>query len=610
MQDLQARENRRKEEERRHDALEHQRKMREDWNRRGSSRPISRHATPDKRKSVDTRRQRRSKGSESRSRKRTSVEKGGSREKRSKNTASEESGKERRSGGSRHSRRSSKHSSRSRRPERRGESKSREKPRSEVKKISTEQIAQGRQTMQRYVQSAEGGAEPQLYPQSAEGGAEPQMYPQSAEGGAESQMYPQSAEGGSGPQSQSRSVKSKSNLLSDAEVKSRLGPHPNADLQHLTAEQLGEEIAVKIIRAMGVSEHNAQKAVSDFQQGYVPERVDLKTIPLPPEPPLPPQSAPSTPHRKVVLKPETTATPGYPGFDHTRSIGLAQGGSIFTPSITPSGPPTAVVQPVPMDTGSQRGTASVPQTPTTSASSSGWGVPRGEPPFQPQASTGWRSGGWGMPNFPRGAPQKPMVPIEIPSDMGITKPGTVPQTERSRGLYDESRNWKEVSELVMKIMEKLVKKPSLLPDPPHLREEIFHVLETVKEWRDQEVLPADLLYFEEWIYGLFNSVLPYKEVTRLIASVDDVSNNHISDYRVAYLDNGAECPRFMNGDPNPQFLDQINDRLQYMILSSRFSDEIPINHPDFPYTEEQKHFTGVEMTGKDLVMCSMNRLSG
>ncbi|MCP4475620.1 MAG: hypothetical protein GY821_13850, partial [Gammaproteobacteria bacterium] len=94
MQDLQARENRRREEERRHDALEHQRKMREDWNRRGSSRPISRQTTPDKRKSVDTHRQRRSKGSESRSRKRTSVEKGGSREKRSKNTASEESGKE------------------------------------------------------------------------------------------------------------------------------------------------------------------------------------------------------------------------------------------------------------------------------------------------------------------------------------------------------------------------------------------------------------------------------------------------------------------------------------------------------------------------------------
>ncbi|MCP4486898.1 MAG: hypothetical protein GY820_06200, partial [Gammaproteobacteria bacterium] len=129
--------------------------------------------------------------------------------------------------------------------------------------------------MQRYVQSAEGGAEPQLYPQSAEGGAEPQM-------------YPQSAEGGSGPPSQSRSAKSKSNLLSDAEVKSRLGPHPNADLQHLSAEQLGEDLAIKIIQSIGISEQNAQRAVSDFKQGYLPERIDPKTIPLPPGPSLPP----------------------------------------------------------------------------------------------------------------------------------------------------------------------------------------------------------------------------------------------------------------------------------------------------------------------------------
>ncbi|MCP4473995.1 MAG: hypothetical protein GY821_05405, partial [Gammaproteobacteria bacterium] len=221
--------------------------------------------------------------------------------------------------------------------------------------------------MKRFVQSAEGGAEPQLYPQSAEGGAEPQL-------------YPQSAEGGSGPQSQPQPAKGKSTLLSDAEVKSRLGPHPNADLQHLSDEQLKDKFTIDLIRAIGMSEENAQKAVSEYRQGYLPERVDLKKIPLPPGPPLPPPSAPSTPQRKVVLKSESTATPGYPGFDHLRAVGLAQGGASFTPSIAPSGPPTARVQPVPMDTTTQKGSASVPQTPTTSAASSSWGVPRGDPP--------------------------------------------------------------------------------------------------------------------------------------------------------------------------------------------------------------------------------------
>ncbi|MCP4494201.1 MAG: hypothetical protein GY820_43895, partial [Gammaproteobacteria bacterium] len=276
----------RREEERRHDALEHQRKMREEWNKRSSSRPASRHTTPDKRKSVDSHRQRRSKGSESRSRKRTSAEKGGSREKRSKNTASDESEGERRSGGSRHSRRSSRHSSRSRKSGQRRKSRSREKPQSEVKKVTAEQLAQGKETMKRFVQSAEGGAGPQHYPQSAEGGSEP---------------------------------------LSDTVGKSKLGPHPNADLQHLSAEQLSDKFTIDLIRAMGMSEQNAQKAVSDYKQGYIPVYVDPKAIPLPSGPPPPPQSAPSTPQRKVVLKPEAAATPGYPGFDHLRAVGLAQG---------------------------------------------------------------------------------------------------------------------------------------------------------------------------------------------------------------------------------------------------------------------------------------------
>ncbi|MCP4494346.1 MAG: hypothetical protein GY820_44655, partial [Gammaproteobacteria bacterium] len=237
---------------------------------------------------------------------------------------------------------------------------------------------------------------------------------QSAEGGAEPQHYPQSAEGGRAP-------------LSGTVGKSQLGPHPNADLQHLSVEQLGENLAVKIIQGMGISEQNAQKAVSDYKQGYLPEHVDPKTIPLPPKPPLPPgpplpsPSVPSTPQRKVVLKPESTATPGYPGFDHTRAVGLAQGGASFTPSIAPSGPPTARVQPVPMDTTTQKGSASVPQTPTTSAASSSWGVPRGDPPFPQQVRTGWQAGGWNVPAVPRRISRKPVVALEIPRPIILTR---------------------------------------------------------------------------------------------------------------------------------------------------------------------------------------------
>ncbi|MCP4491700.1 MAG: hypothetical protein GY820_30995, partial [Gammaproteobacteria bacterium] len=168
------------------------------------------------------------------------------------------------------------------------------------------------------------------------------------------------------------------------------------------------------------------------KHGYLPERIDPKTIPLPPGPSLPPPSAPSTPQRKVVLKPEYIATPGYPGFDHLRAVGLAQGGASFTPSIAPSGPPTARVQPVPMDTTIQRGSASVPQTPTTSAASSSWGVPRGDPPFQQQFSTGWQSGGWNIPSFPRRTSRKPVVVIEMSRPIIVTRPGTEPQEVRAR----------------------------------------------------------------------------------------------------------------------------------------------------------------------------------
>ncbi len=79
---------------------------------------------------------------------------------------------------------------------------------------------------------------------------------------------------------------------------------------------------------------------------------------------------------------------------------------------------------------------------------------------------------------------------------------------------------------------------------------------------------------------------------------------------MSYTENGAECPQLSNGDTNRQFKYQIDDRLLYMILSTTFPDEIPIEHPDFPYTPKQKYFTGTEMTGKDLVMCAMNRRAG
>ncbi len=70
-----------------------------------------------------------------------------------------------------------------------------------------------------------------------------------------------------------------------------------------------------------------------------------------------------------------------------------------------------------------------------------------------------------------------MVPIDVPRPIIITRLGTVPQDVRAREMFDETRDWKEVSELVMNIMDKLSRKPSLLPEIPHLREELWPVLE-------------------------------------------------------------------------------------------------------------------------------------
>ncbi|MCP4486259.1 MAG: hypothetical protein GY820_02915, partial [Gammaproteobacteria bacterium] len=221
---------------------------------------------------------------------------------------------------------------------------------------------------------------------------------------------------------------------------------------------------------------------------------------------------------------------------------MAQGGASFTPSIAPSGPPTAIVQPVPMDTTTQKGSASVPHTPTTSAASSSWGVPQGDPPFQPHASTGWQSGGWAVPSFPRRVSRKPMVAIEVPRPIILTRPGTEPQEVRAREQFDETRPWKEVSDLVMNMMDKLSRKPSLASEIPHLREELDPILEAVKQWGDKEVIPADKLYFEEWVYQVLESVLPYKEATRLIASIDRIVAHYIPDYRVAANPQGAEVP--------------------------------------------------------------------
>ncbi|MCP4491653.1 MAG: hypothetical protein GY820_30760, partial [Gammaproteobacteria bacterium] len=312
----------------------------------------------------------------------------------------------------------------------------------------------------------------------------------------------------------------------------------------------------------------------------------------------------------MLFTSESAVTPAYPGFDPVRAVGLAQGGASFTPSIAPSGPPTAVVQPVPMDTTTQKGSASVPQTPTTSAASSSWGVPRGDPPFQQHASTGWQSGGWNVPSFPRRVPRKPMVTIEIPRSIILTRPGTEPQEVRAREQFDETRPWKEVSDLVMHIMEKLSWKPSLTPETPHLREELDQILEAVKIWRDREILPGDRLYFEEWVHQVFESVLPYKESSRLIASIDKVVANYISSYRVSATNQGAECPMMEDRSVNPQFRTHLDDRLAFMVLSEKFPEEIPIDHPDFNYTSEQKHFTAELMTGRDLVMVHMNRRRG
>ncbi|MCP4489723.1 MAG: hypothetical protein GY820_20770, partial [Gammaproteobacteria bacterium] len=135
-------------------------------------------------------------------------------------------------------------------------------------------------------------------------------------------------------------------------------------------------------------------------------------------------------------------------------------------------------------------------------------------------------------------------------------------------------------------------------------------MEAVKEWRDREILPAEILYFEEWVYQVFESVLPYKETTRLIASVDNIVANNIPTYHVAADDVGAECPMTADRNINRQFGKHIDDRLAFMTLSEKFPNEIPIDHPDFNYTPEQKHFTGTLMTGKDLVMVYMNRREG
>ncbi|MCP4489181.1 MAG: hypothetical protein GY820_17995, partial [Gammaproteobacteria bacterium] len=105
-------------------------------------------------------------------------------------------------------------------------------------------------------------------------------------------------------------------------------------------------------------------------------------------------------------------------------------------------------------------------------------------------------------------------------------------------------------------------------------------------------------------------VLPYKEATRLIASIDRIVAHYIPDYRVAASPQGAECPMTQEKTVNLQFGNHIDDRLAFMTLSEKFPTEIPIDHPDFDYAPEQKHFTGKLMTSKDLVMVYMDRRVG
>ncbi len=215
-----------------------------------------------------------------------------------------------------------------------------------------------------------------------------------------------------------------------------------------------------------------------------------------------------------------------------------------------------------------------------------------------------------MPSFPRRTSRKPVVVIEIPRPIILTRPGTEPQEVRAREQFDETRPWREVSDLVMTMVDKLSRKPSLASEIPHLREELDSILEAVKKWGDQEVLPADQLFFEEWVHQVLESVLPFKEASRLIASIDRIVDNYLPNYRVSANQAGAEVPMMREGSRNRQFGYHLDDRLGFMILSKKFPVEIPINHPDFDYTPEQKHFTGEKMTGKDLVMVYMHRREG
>ncbi len=204
-----------------------------------------------------------------------------------------------------------------------------------------------------------------------------------------------------------------------------------------------------------------------------------------------------------------------------------------------------------------------------------------------------------------------MVPIEVPRPIVVTRPGTIPQEVRSRDIFEDTRAWREISKAVTNIMDKLSRKPSLLAEIPHLREALFKVLETVKEWQGREIIPSDKLYGEEWVYQILQSVLPYKEMMRLISSVDNIMANNVPTYRTVHHNAlGAEFPLQNDGTINSQFDDQIDDRLAFMILSKRFPREIPVDHPDFNFTAEQKRFTGVQMTGRDLVMCTMNQRVG
>ncbi|MCP4494842.1 MAG: hypothetical protein GY820_47210, partial [Gammaproteobacteria bacterium] len=188
--------------------------------------------------------------------------------------------------------------------------------------------------------------------------------------------------------------------------------------------------------------------------------------------------------------------------------------------------------------------------------------------------------------------------------------GTEPQEVRAREQFDETRPWREISDLVMNMVDKLSRKPSLAPEIPHLREELGPILDAVRQWGDQQVLPADKLFFDEWVHQVLESVLPFKEASRLIASIDRIVDSYLPNYRVSANDAGAEVPMTQDLTRNRQFGFHLDDRFAYMVLSKKFPAEIPIDHPDFNYTQDQKHFTGEKMTGKDLAMVYMHRREG